>query len=245
MTSVTVASQDLPLLVREQGIAAVPHGFGSTFRDWAAEENDHPREVIEVALGACGRKPGQGGLCPLRPVRTPARPDGRLCALPGPGDRLPAPSQKETGADPAGLTGGQYRQSWNRRRKQPRGGLGRSGMDRRFPPLGVKAVASYLCATEKGGWLIRWRIRWRTLLTTPTLLSQRAEPSPSWSRLCPGIRTGSELARIPRILCGKASCGAGLSCPRLARRGVAPHRRGRKWRERPPAFWRWCATGEG
>ena len=50
MTSVTVASQDLPLLVREQGIAAVPHGFGSSFRDWAAEENDHPREVIEVAL---------------------------------------------------------------------------------------------------------------------------------------------------------------------------------------------------
>ena len=24
-------------------------------------------------------------------------------------------------------------------------------MDRRFPPLGVKAVASYSCATEKGG----------------------------------------------------------------------------------------------
>ena len=86
---------------------------------------------------------------------------------------------------------------------------------------------------KKGGWLIRWRIRWRTLLTTPTLLSQRADPSPLWSRLCPGIRTGSELARIPRILCGKASCGAGLSCPRLARRGVAPHRRGRKWREPP------------
>ena len=56
----------------------------------------------------------------------------------------------------------------------------------------------------KGGWRIRWRIRWRTLLTTPTLLSQRAESSPLWSRLCPGIRIGSELARIPRILCGKA-----------------------------------------
>ena len=50
MTSVTVASQDLPLLVREQGIAAVPHGFRSSFRDWAAEETDHPREVIEAAL---------------------------------------------------------------------------------------------------------------------------------------------------------------------------------------------------
>ena len=31
-------------------IAAVPHGFRSSFRDWAAEETDHPREVIEAAL---------------------------------------------------------------------------------------------------------------------------------------------------------------------------------------------------
>ena len=28
----------------------MPHGFRSTFRDWAAEETDHPREVIEAAL---------------------------------------------------------------------------------------------------------------------------------------------------------------------------------------------------
>ena len=26
------------------------HGFRSSFRDWAAEETDHPREVIEAAL---------------------------------------------------------------------------------------------------------------------------------------------------------------------------------------------------
>ena len=36
--------------VRKLGIAAVPHGFRSSFRDWAAEETDHPREVIEAAL---------------------------------------------------------------------------------------------------------------------------------------------------------------------------------------------------
>ena len=30
--------------------AAVPHGFRSSFRDWAAEETDHPREVIEATL---------------------------------------------------------------------------------------------------------------------------------------------------------------------------------------------------
>ena len=32
------------------GIACVPHGFRSSFRDWAAEETDHPRDVIEAAL---------------------------------------------------------------------------------------------------------------------------------------------------------------------------------------------------
>ena len=42
--------KELRWLVREQGIAAVPHGFRSSFRDWAAEETVHPREVIEAAL---------------------------------------------------------------------------------------------------------------------------------------------------------------------------------------------------
>jgi len=32
------------------GISAVPHGFRSSFRDWAAEKTDHPREVVEAAL---------------------------------------------------------------------------------------------------------------------------------------------------------------------------------------------------
>ena len=37
-------------LLDKHHIAAVPHGFRSSFRDWAAEETDHPREVIEAAL---------------------------------------------------------------------------------------------------------------------------------------------------------------------------------------------------
>ena len=37
-------------LLKNLGIAAVPHGFRSSFRDWAAEETDHPREVVEAAL---------------------------------------------------------------------------------------------------------------------------------------------------------------------------------------------------
>ena len=45
-----VASTALSELLRELEIAAVPHGFRSSFRDWAAEETDHPREVVEAAL---------------------------------------------------------------------------------------------------------------------------------------------------------------------------------------------------
>ena len=37
-------------LLKDLKIAAVPHGFRSSFRDWAAEETNHPREVIEAAL---------------------------------------------------------------------------------------------------------------------------------------------------------------------------------------------------
>ena len=40
----------LRLLLARGGIACVPHGFRSSFRDWAAEETDHPREVVEAAL---------------------------------------------------------------------------------------------------------------------------------------------------------------------------------------------------
>ena len=40
----------LPQMLLHHGIAAVAHGFRSSFRDWAAEETDHPREVIEAAL---------------------------------------------------------------------------------------------------------------------------------------------------------------------------------------------------
>ena len=37
-------------LLRSNGIAAVPHGFRSSFRDWAAETQAAPREVVEAAL---------------------------------------------------------------------------------------------------------------------------------------------------------------------------------------------------
>ena len=45
-----IATSTFPKMLQYHRIAAVPHGFRSSFRDWAAEETDHPREVIEAAL---------------------------------------------------------------------------------------------------------------------------------------------------------------------------------------------------
>ena len=45
-----IAASTLPKMLRQHGIAAVAHGFRSSFRDWAAEKTDHPREVVEAAL---------------------------------------------------------------------------------------------------------------------------------------------------------------------------------------------------
>jgi integrase len=48
----TKALSDMTLskLMKDLGISAVPHGFRSSFRDWAGETTAHPREVIEFAL---------------------------------------------------------------------------------------------------------------------------------------------------------------------------------------------------
>ena len=45
-----IAASTLPKMLHLHGIAAVAHGFRSSFRDWAAERTDHSREVIEAAL---------------------------------------------------------------------------------------------------------------------------------------------------------------------------------------------------
>ena len=37
-------------VLRAAGVDAVPHGFRSSFRDWAAECTDAPHEVCELAL---------------------------------------------------------------------------------------------------------------------------------------------------------------------------------------------------
>ena len=45
-----ISDNTISKLLRELGIEAVPHGFRSSFRDWAAECSDAPREVCELAL---------------------------------------------------------------------------------------------------------------------------------------------------------------------------------------------------
>ena len=45
-----ISASTLLKMLNDLRIAAVPHGFRSSFRDWAAEKTDHPREVIEAAL---------------------------------------------------------------------------------------------------------------------------------------------------------------------------------------------------
>ncbi|WP_097090584.1 tyrosine-type recombinase/integrase [Novosphingobium sp. Chol11] len=45
-----LSDMTLSKLMKELNIPAVPHGFRSSFRDWAGEQTHHPREVIEFAL---------------------------------------------------------------------------------------------------------------------------------------------------------------------------------------------------
>ena len=49
-TGCVLSDSTLSKLLRELGIGAVPHGFRSSFRDWAAECSDARREVCELAL---------------------------------------------------------------------------------------------------------------------------------------------------------------------------------------------------
>lgn len=45
-----MSDQTMDALLTRLGVNASPHGFRSTFRDWAGDCTDHPREVAEAAL---------------------------------------------------------------------------------------------------------------------------------------------------------------------------------------------------
>ena len=63
VTGRALSDSTISKLVREDGFAAVPHGFRSSFRDWCGECSGAPRDVAEAALahavggveGACAR----------------------------------------------------------------------------------------------------------------------------------------------------------------------------------------------
>jgi integrase len=46
-----MSDMTLTKVLRDMKQACVPHGFRSTFRDWASERTDYPAEVAEMALG--------------------------------------------------------------------------------------------------------------------------------------------------------------------------------------------------
>ena len=45
-----LSDMTLTAVTRRMNVDAVPHGFRSTFRDWAAERTNYPRDVAEMAL---------------------------------------------------------------------------------------------------------------------------------------------------------------------------------------------------
>lgn len=49
-TGGALSDMSLNKVVRDMKVDAVPHGFRSTFRDWAGEVTDYPRELAEQAL---------------------------------------------------------------------------------------------------------------------------------------------------------------------------------------------------
>ena len=76
-----ISASTLPKMLQYHKVAAVAHGFRSSFRDWAAERTDHPREVIEAGAGARGPEQSGGRVRAVGPVRAAAAADGRLVGV--------------------------------------------------------------------------------------------------------------------------------------------------------------------
>ena len=74
---------NLPRLLRGLGIAAVPHGFRSSFRDWAAECTDTPHAVMEAALAHVVRNKAEAAYARSDLFERRRVPDGRLGGLSG------------------------------------------------------------------------------------------------------------------------------------------------------------------
>ena len=76
--------KQLRRMLGKHKIAAVPHGFRSSFRDWGGRG----RRIIRARSSkrpwrTCGPEQGRGSLQALGPVRAPTEADGRLGGLSG------------------------------------------------------------------------------------------------------------------------------------------------------------------
>ena len=125
-------------------------------------------------------------------------------------------------------------------------GLERPRNERRFPPPGVKDVASYGWTTYKRGVAHVGGARGGASLQQPQRSTLRGRsprrrgPSCSWK---PALDAGWH--GLPESYGVKPRAAPASRVHPLARRVVAPHGRGRKWREQPPVSCRWCGTREG
>ena len=149
---------------------------------------------------------------------------------------------------------GHRRRPWRLRCRHGEGrptGAGKPGLqrprnDRRFPPPGVKDVASYGWTTYKRGVAHVGGARGGASLQQPQRSTLRGR---SPRRRGPGCARESALDAgwhgLPKSYGVKPRAAPTSRVHPLAHRVVAPHGRGRKWRERPPLFDRWCGTGEG
>ena len=228
---------------RKNQISLALRGRIGTIRpDRIATTGPLSEPTIPVSPQAAGpavpeREIGPGGVsgCSAMPESEKVQPARQCSRIQGAGGHRP-------NATPASMSS--WRRSSNGSRKtRPRTAEDRSTIS---ASGGQGRGVVWVTTLQKGGGARRWRMRWRVPSTTPTLHSQRAKPSPSWSRLFPETRIGRGLARIAQSLWGKAPWGRRhrVSPPRTPRRGAAQGGGGSGGR-RPPVFCRWCGTGEG
>ena len=124
--------------------------------------------------------------------------------------------------------------------------LQRPRKDRRFSPPGVTPAPSYGWPPYKRGAAHGGGARGGASFQQPQRSTLRGR---SPRRCGPGCVRESALDAgwhgLPESSGVKPRGAPASRVHPPARRVVAPHGRGRKWRERPRVFWRWCATGEG
>ena len=74
----SLRAERLGRLLKRHRIAVVPHGFRSSFRDWAAEETGPSSRGCRGRARACGSEQSRGGLQTLGSVRAPPQAHERL-----------------------------------------------------------------------------------------------------------------------------------------------------------------------